>query len=178
MNIIFSINIIFFSNIIFYLASKCIIFKIIITSIIIRSTIYFIWKNISYSKSSLTNIIFNSTIISKYILSIVINITNNFRSFFSYFIISNLLILIIFIGLSILLNNKSFLEILPGIILLISSYHSRDYSAIYEKYFKQEYSLFKIYLKVCFIPTFLFIIFSEILLRICFNSSLILLLLR
>ena len=89
-----------------------------------------------------------------------------------------LLILIIFTGLSILLNNKSFLEILPGIILLISSYHSRDYSAIYEKYFKQEYSLFKIYLKVCFIPTFLFIIFSEILLRICFNSSLILLLLR
>ena len=89
-----------------------------------------------------------------------------------------LLILIIFTGLSILLNNKSFLEILPGIILLISSYHSRDYSAFYEKYFKQEYSLFKIYLKVCFIPTFLFIIFSEILLRICFNSSLILLLLR
>jgi len=89
-----------------------------------------------------------------------------------------LLILIIFTGLSILLNNKSFLEILPFIILFISGYHSRNYSATYEKYFKQKFSLFKIYLKVCFIPTFLFIIFSEVLLRIWFNSSLILLILR
>ena len=84
-----------------------------------------------------------------------------------------LLILIIFTGLSILLNNKSFLEILPGIILLISSYHSRDYSAIYEKYFKQEYSLFKIYLTVSSIPTILVAMYCEVLLRVCFNLSLI-----
>ncbi|RPF53077.1 hypothetical protein EDC42_0645 [Methanobrevibacter gottschalkii DSM 11977] len=85
-----------------------------------------------------------------------------------------LLLLVIFTSLSILFSNKIFLELLPIIILVISIEHVRDYACIYEKYFKQNYSLFKLYLNVSTIPTILFAICCEALLRVYFNSSIIL----
>ena len=71
-----------------------------------------------------------------------------------------LYILVIFTSLSIVFSNKIFLELLP-IIIWISIEHVRDYASIYEKYFKQKYSLFKLYLNVSTIPTILFAIFSS-----------------
>ena len=85
-----------------------------------------------------------------------------------------LLLLVIFTSLSILFSNKIFLELLPIIILAISIEHVRDYASIYEKYFKQKYSLFKLYLNVSTIPTILFAIYCEVLLRAYFNSCILL----
>ena len=88
-----------------------------------------------------------------------------------------LFLLVIFTLLTIF-YDAIFLKMLPIVFLVISTTHVRDYCAIYEKYYKQEYSLFKIYLTVSSIPTILVVMYCEVLLRIWFNSSLILLLLR
>ena len=83
-----------------------------------------------------------------------------------------LLLLVIFTLLAIF-YDVIFLKMLPIVVLVISTTHVRDYCAIYEMYFKQDYSLFKIYLNVSSIPTILFAIYCEVLLRVCFNLSLI-----
>ncbi|MBR3209615.1 MAG: hypothetical protein IKF82_05030 [Bacilli bacterium] len=83
-----------------------------------------------------------------------------------------LFLLVIFTLLAIF-YDAIFLKMLLIVFLVISTTHVRDYCAIYEKYYKQEYSLFKIYLTVSSIPTILVAMYCEVLLRVCFNLSLI-----
>lgn len=99
------------------------------------------------------------------------------KKLIKYTILINIIVFLIMLFLSIFLNKEVYLQSCSFILLMIGGYISREYTELYFQY-KQNYSYFQVFFKVCLIPVIVSIICCEVILRLYFGSSILLFILN